>query len=141
MRPEPFGSRVGNWLKTKMSSQVTFPSSITDDWSKSDSEKIQSWCRMVQAAEAKKFKGVQSLAERKKFEKKGNRAKTVAKTADVETHTITPLTGIELLVNQLNSVGMTDIDVVDDWYDVVADVLALTEEIHSIDNSVIDKQC
>jgi hypothetical protein len=34
---------------------------------------------------------------------------------------------------------MTDIDVVDDWYDVVADVLALTEEIHSIDNSVIDK--
>jgi hypothetical protein len=58
MRPEPFGSRVGNWLKTKMSSQVTFPSSITDDWSKSDSEKIQSWCRMVQAAEAKKFKGV-----------------------------------------------------------------------------------
>lgn len=43
----------------------------------------------------------------------------------METHTITPLTGIELLVNQLNSVAMTDIDVVDAWYDVVTDVLAL----------------
>ena len=69
------------------------------------------------------------LEEDSSKRKKSNRTKSVAKIADVEVHSRNPLTNIEVMVNQLNSVVMTDTVVVDVWgYDDLVELIVCVIE-------------
>ena len=59
-----------------------------------------------------------------KKKKEKDKCKSVVKDTDVESYDGNPLTGIELLVNQLNSVEMVDKTVVNVWgYDNLVELI------------------